>query len=83
MFREGKWYKIEERSMTEETSGLWKVVKWEPPLLKISNRNHGPDRIINTTSPGFHAAELAADDDQKFAGISYDDITGRSIQPKE
>lgn len=85
MFEIGKWYRIEERSFDEETSGHWQVVGWDAPLLKLHNPNHGGDRVVNTNSPGFHCAEMADDPEpveMDLAGVKLQSITP-ATKPEE
>lgn len=65
MFEVGRWYTVWLIEDGDEGYLDYKVLAYESPLLRLGSR-HGPDLIVNTSSPMFVRAHLSRfqDDDR-------------------
>jgi hypothetical protein len=79
MFEVGRDYEIRMIEGGDETSFVWTIAAFEPPLIKVTSR-HVPERIINTSSHAFISAEILPyrSPEQKAADEEkWDDLLGR------
>lgn len=72
MFVVGQDYYIVTNEGGDLSTSVWTVSEIEMPLIKLTSRHHGKNRIVNTSSASFVRAEEIEYDPE--AEAAWDDL---------